>query len=306
MKNIEDYRNNDYGSAAFALSVTPPTKVYVHYNNFCISAYKQSVSNLSELEHSTDFLNNGTQILPAISMWFLAVDSFFNSLLKITCLKVGINYLGVMVIPLSAKYQLLVQHLSVEADSTLQLILYKKIKDLETFNAYTPHDVFEEEKPKYLVAQFSTSSMLVNQADNILALIIAYEVFEAFRFVITGLDLMPSISLMTKEKKLVFEKFGVLVHKVILPAFKDILMKHKLTTKIDLSGNSFNFPVSALFTTKQILMIEKIQEDKQYKVELSKSPTNILGEFHAMMMKKFEGSNGKFGSANFYTVNPLI
>lgn len=111
---------------------------------------------------------------------------------------------------------------------------------------------------------------------------------------------------MTKDKRLVFEKFAVLLHKVIMPAFKDILMKHKLTTKIDLSGNSFNFPISTLFTAKQILMIEKIQEDKQYKVELSKSPTKILGGFHAMMMKKFEGSDGKFGSPNFYTVNHLI
>lgn len=285
---LEDFRNNNLNMQALALSTEPPLLIHFHFNDHAIHAYSFTAQCILELEDSKESINNGISCYPAISMWYLALSSFVGTFLKVICLKKGIDYQQLFLLPLADQYKAILQFLEIDIELQNEKILLEKIQDYEKLYYNLRYDFFENEALNYKQANFSKLPTFVNQVDVFQSLLISLEVFECLRFVIAGLDLMPNISLIGKNKQIIYEKLGVLRDKVLSPGLKDILSKYKIKTKLELSAKFHHYPVSKLFEINQILAIFKYQEDEKYKISLSSS-TNILSNFHTNLMRKFEG-----------------
>jgi len=292
---LEDFRNNDLGMAALLLSTEPPLKIHLNYSNYAVFGYDFTSKCLSELENSNDGLNNSLYCFPAICMWHLSIESFIGTLLKILCLRSGMDYQQALALPLHSRYRTVLDILSIPAEKPDEKELVDKLEDFNNLHTNISLDFFDDEKLIYKKANFASFPFFLNQADVLQGMLIVLEVFEKFRFIICGVDLMPNISLLTENNHIVFDKLGTLYTNVISPSVKDILSKHGIKIKLNFTEKFTNLEVSPLFQTRQVLPIFKAQEDEEYKVDLSKSKTDIISGFHKIFLKKFTGQEHKFG-----------
>jgi hypothetical protein len=302
MEFLEDFRSDDFHKYALTLSTTPPLFNYIKFNDYSILAYRYTIQNISELEESKDFLYYGLQSVPAISMWYFAVNSLINTILKISSIKTQYNYRQAYPLSLKDRYSLTLTLLNLRNEHTENEKLINKLNDFEMFYNYLTYDLFENEKLEFRSTSFSSHPGFINQVDVLQAFLISYELFEALRFVIFGLDLMPNISLQADNNKIVFEKLDVLKTKVLIPSIKDVLSKQKLKTKLNLTEKFTNLPISGEFVKKQVIPIFKYQQNDQFKATISSTKTNIVSNFHALLMKKYVGKEDKHG-INFTTAD---
>ncbi len=86
---------------------------------------------------------------------------------------------------------------------------------------------------------------MANQVDVVQASIIALEIFQAFRFVYPGLDLMPDIFIQ-KNSSFGFVKYDFLCKEVILPLFSEALSKHNLDTDLVAEPLEIKLPESSI------------------------------------------------------------
>jgi hypothetical protein len=299
MEYLEDHRGDDLNKFALALHTDPPFFNFTAYNDYCITAYRYTIQTLADLENSEGTLNYGLQNIPAITMWYLSLNSFLNVVLKCACIKAQYNYLQAFSLGLGDRYLLLLKLLDITVEKTEQDQLSGKLRDFEMFFKSISYDVFEQDKKTFQHANFSSLPNFTNQTDVLQACLVGYEVFEGFRFVFTGLDLMPYISIMV-DGKMVFDRLSVLVQKVLFPAVKDILSKHKLKTWLNLSPKFKHYPISAVFAQKQVLAISKYQSHEKYKSYVNPAKTKIITSFHDMLIKKYKGKEDQY-KMNFLT-----
>jgi hypothetical protein len=299
MEFLEDHRPDDLNKFALSLYTNPPYFNFTGYQEYSIAAYRYTIQILADLENSDGTLNYGLQNVPAITMWYMSVNSFINVLLKSACIKAQHDYLHAFSLNLKDRYLLLLTLLTIQPEEAAKNMLAGKLDDFERFFKSIGYDVFEEDKNTYAFANFSGLPNFTNQTDVLQACLISYEVFEAFRFVFYGLDLMPYISLMAGDK-LVFDKMPVLMQKVLIPSVKDILCKHKLKTKLRLSQKFAQYPVSTRFTQKQVLAISKYQSAIKYKHDVNPAKTKVINSFHELLIKKYKGKEDQY-KMNFLT-----
>ncbi|MEN2488448.1 hypothetical protein AAYQ05_11675 [Flavobacterium sp. B11] len=289
---LEDFRDNEFDRCAILIPSIPHSIINLKYDIYSTHAYKFTVMCLSDLELSVNSLNNGIDTVPALNMWYLSVNSFMGTILKILSLKTGItdNYSDMTI---EAKYCRILDILLLE-NSTLEKKLYDKLSDFTLIHNNLHMDLNDKNKLLFKTANFSSKPFFVNQIDVIQSMMIAVEIFQNFRFIFEGLDLMPNIAILTQTEKCVFEKLSVLQSNVIVPIINDILSKHRIKTKLIYHEKFKQFPTTSLFENKQILMISKNVEDEKYKWKLNSLQTDLISYYHSNLMKKYKGREEYF------------
>jgi hypothetical protein len=292
LQKLEGFRNNDYGETAFILATTPPMSVSFNYDTLSAHAYRFTSRCLQELENSGSSLDNGYDCLPAITMWYGSLDSFLNSVLQLFCLKNGENFEVLSLYTLNNKYEYLLSAMSLSLSDNEKL-MSDKLEDLVRLEKWVRRDFVNGASATFKTANFSNRPMALNQVDILQCMLIAIEIFQNFRFVIAGLDLMPNIPMKVSEQTF-YDKLDMLFRSVMLPSFKDILSKQRLTVELDLKADFSNIPVSSVFLEKEILIACKVIEDNQYKRLFEGIQTNIQGGFFNQFVKKIEGQEDHF------------
>jgi len=294
---LENFRENDFGQIAFLLATSPPTTLQINFDLFVVHAYRFTTKNLRDLENSQGGINNGLQNLPAVEMWYQSIHSFLNVLIQLFCMKKGIVVDQVIHQAIENKYKYLLTLISVEY-AEAEKTLGERLTDLTQFEYGLKIPLLSGDVLRYRKANFSARPTMLNQTDILQCMLIALEVFQRFRFIIAGLDLMPSVSLMVNNH-IVFDKLDTLFRSVINPGFKDILSKQKLTVDLDLNEEFINYPVSDIFNERDVLIICKMVEDEKFKQEVIAVETDIMGFLFNQFSKKFEGYESKSGRNYF-------
>ncbi len=293
LKKLESFRENAYGQVCFILGTRPPITLPFNYDLLAIHAYRLTTRCLRDLEQSQQSINNGLEQLPAISMWFQSVHAFLNSLLQVACLKTANDFEQLHQYPLELKFNHLFSLFAIDKTGTEES-LAELLADFSLFERSIKRSFMIGHVNSYHRAKFSVNPMLANQADVLQCMLISIQVFQSFRFTITGLDLMPQISLQISDK-LLFDRLDLLFRSVILPSLKDILSKQDLTLELELDNVGKSYPASSLFKERDILIIEKVIEDDVYNREEVLEETDILGYFFNEYAKKFEDPRQRFG-----------
>jgi hypothetical protein len=132
--------------------------------------------------------------------------------------------------------------------------ILSKLEEFKTFRNEVFHDRFFDSEVKFYKTSFSPIPYLANQVDVVQSSIIALEIFQAFRFIYPGLDLMPDIFIQ-KNRSFGFIKYDFLYKEVILPFFSEALSKHSLNTELDTKPIEISLPESSILRKGDINII---------------------------------------------------
>ena len=56
------------------------------FHNNCVKAFYLTLQNLEKLEQSTNYVHQGNSVELTLSIWFLAIESFINTILRTICM----------------------------------------------------------------------------------------------------------------------------------------------------------------------------------------------------------------------------
>ncbi len=84
-KKLEDLRDDNIGIMYAFVNCNHKYNAFVMtYPYYSMVAYYYSCQQLEKIEHSLTILNQGNAIQSTLGMWFISIESFINSILRIT------------------------------------------------------------------------------------------------------------------------------------------------------------------------------------------------------------------------------
>jgi hypothetical protein len=273
---LEDLREDDIGTVLAwfpkfgdnASSKTPLT--YPHFSGL---AFYDTADQIRQLEFSNWRISQGNATQTSVGMWFISIEAYINTLLRITCLAMGKSFDSFKTKDFGARIKTLLDILEVDRTP-----FYKgPFQRLEEFKRYRNelfHDRTDDQPLEFQKTSFSKNPMYANQVDAMQASIIALEVYEAFRYVLPNIDLMPQI-MITKASSFFFFPIDRLYNEMLRPYFEATLSKHSLTSSIDLNIEKANLEISPIFQNTEIRIIIKAISDSRFDPPVSKQQTNF-------------------------------
>ncbi|MEH1893672.1 MAG: hypothetical protein V7K92_31085 [Nostoc sp.] len=226
----------------------------ITYPYYSIKAFYFSCQNLEQLEQSKDIINQGNVSISAVGFWFLAIEAFINTLLKIACFLKDKDFNEFRGKKLNDRLTAVFEILEIENKDFYRSGILPKLKEFQTFRNEVFHDRFFNSEVQFHKTSFSSIPYLANQVDVVQASIIALEIFQAFRFVYPGLDLMPDIFIQ-KNSSYGFIKYDFLYNEVILPLFYEALRKHSLNTDLVTEPVEIRLPESSILQKGDVKII---------------------------------------------------
>jgi len=231
---LEELRKDDIGQiyAWFPKKGNDKSSMLlITYPYYSIKAFYFSCQNLEQLERSKGVINQGNISISAIGFWFLAVEAFITTLLKIACFVENKDFKEFRGKDIGSRLSAVFDLLKTGKQDFYRSGILPRLEEFKTFRNEVFHDRFFDSEVQFHKTSFSSIPYLANQVDVVQASIIALEIFQAFRFVYPGLDLMPDIFIQ-KNSSSGFIKYDVLCKEVVLPLFSQALSKHSLETDL--------------------------------------------------------------------------
>jgi hypothetical protein len=254
---LEDFRKDNIGQiyACFPKKGNGKSSMLlITYPYYSIKAFYFSCQNLEQLEQSKGMINQGNVSISAIGFWFIAVEAFINTLLKIACFLENKDFKKFRGKDFDSRLSSVFDLLKIGKQDFYRSGIFPKLKEFKTFRNEVFHDRSFDSEVQFRKTSFSPIPYLANQVDVVQASIIALEIFQAFRFVYSGLDLMPDIFIQ-KNSSFGFMKYDFLFKEVILPLFSEALSKHTLNTDLIAKPLEISLPESSILQKGNINII---------------------------------------------------
>ncbi len=299
-KNLEYFRLNEYlGTYLFLNNNRIEDKFEMSYNDYSIHAFYSTSDDLSDLENEKNFINNGRRTVISISLWFLALESFINSICKITCLAKSIDFKPISKKDLGSRLTFLIDTLKYDELTIKKTGIYGRINEFKQFRNELFHDRNLQNEIEFKKTNFSSVPLKSNQVDTFQALLIYLEVALLFRYCIPGIDLMPNISI-GNSQVLHFDKLDILYKNYLANYFKEILGKHNLSTDLDLSITDYTaLRVSTIFIEGEIGVMGRIEQAEEFKYPINQLKTQIGQNIYHKIINDYNLPTGHTSGLNF-------
>jgi len=116
MPKLELFRHDEVGATYFAVThlngaVNKSRSVYASYLGYALRAYYMTMQDLETLESAKNIFPSGNQTLSATGMWFLCTEAYINTMLKLQCLREGIDFQELKDKSISVRLNVLAQKL---------------------------------------------------------------------------------------------------------------------------------------------------------------------------------------------------
>ena len=233
--------------------------VHLTFHEFTNKAFYLTCQCIEQLENSVSVINQGNLSLTTALLWFVSLESYINSLLKIICFKENIDLNHFKKKDFNYRLNNLLNYIDISKENTIlfnQTGIRAKINEFQAFRNEIAHDTHFEKEVKFCKTVFSKHPFLCNQVDVMQALIICLEVFTVFHKVYKGCQLMPDI-FVQKNDSFFYRKLDLLYDEIIKPYFQKTLEKHKLSTKLSLDYTKFYLPPSQKVNLGEIQIVIK-------------------------------------------------
>jgi hypothetical protein len=261
---LEDLRRDNLGKtvAYFPKDGANSKLVAVTYPDYCIKAFYMTCESLEQLEMSKTMLNPGNKSLLAVGMWFISVEAFVNTLLRIACRFRNDSFDELKKRDIGSRLSSLLEVLGVNKKSFYTSGIFQRFAEFKAFRNEMFHDRTGETELVFNKTKFSSVPHQANQVDAVQAAIISLEIFHAFRYVYARLDLMPDI-FVQKDDSFGYVKFDLLYNQLLKPFFYGVLVKHKLTSDLMLDPTLMELDVSGIAAAGEVgILIKAVQDDK--------------------------------------------
>ena len=248
--------------------------VTITYHEYCIKAFYLTCQSVEQLERSKNIISQGTTTIMAVGMWFITIEAFINSLLRIASRVTQSDFADHKTRDIGARLGALVKMLRIRKDVLYRSGIFQRLEEFKTFRNEIFHDRTWEGELAFYKTNFCSVPHLANQVDAIQAAIISLEIFHAFRHVYRGLDLMPDIYV-AKEDSFGFVKLDVLYEQLLHPFFAAALEKHSLTTELRLTPTLIELDVSTVLGAGDVSIIVKAVQAEEFKLPANQADTSI-------------------------------
>ena len=177
--------------------------------------------------------------IPAVNMWFLAVESVISTLYKIVLDDSKSSGAVKQTQKLLDKVEQIDAYISGGRASSSKMRL--KLAEFATFRNTLFHDLTGVKRPTYSHTAFAVKAEKMNQVDLMQAIIVAINTFRYYRGAIHNIDLLPKVFISAQ-----FDVIDVLAEEVLFPAFSEILASRQMVTdlKLELSTESLGFELN--------------------------------------------------------------
>lgn len=284
---LEQLRLNDIGSTSVWIpSIGDQANAMTHlaYLQFVHLAFYTTGDQLEALELSHEQINQGASNLIAVGMWFMGIESYINSLLRIACLATGNSFDDFKKKDFGPRLTSLFDILKIKKTPFYEST-FQQIEEFKQYRNELFHDRTSDKPLAFKKTLFSGNPFFANQVDTMQAAKIAVSTFEAFRYVIPTLDLMPQVMIL-KNGSFFFKKLDGLYTELLEPLFHKTLEKHQLTTQLETRINQVNLEASPIFDGLEIQVLMKVVPDKKFDIKPSQERTSIGKD---LMQKVIEG-----------------
>ena len=283
---LENFRYNDIGGSFFELPSISAQKVFMTYEKHSRSAFYFSLNDIEDLERATDTVHIGAQTHSAISFWFLALESYINSLVKICCIKKNKSFEDFKKQDLHTRLGSLVSLFDLDKKEFNQKNIIAKVNEFASFRNDLFHDRHVGDELKFKHTCFSPIPIFSCQVDIMQAILIYLEVASRLRFAIEGLDTMPSVVLKNKDVA-VWEKLDVAYEKILQPWFEAVLKKHQLRTHLDFVFTNSQHLYSKEFQKGDVECRIRVDQDVEFEYWLNQEPTQIGRDLYAQHLNGY-------------------
>ena len=292
---LEDLRRNDLGTFSAwlpKLGSGPQSMTHLTFPHFATSAFYFSAQQIEQMETTSAIIHQGNAVQNTIGLWFIAIEAYINSILRISCLLSNTPFERYKNKDLGPRLTALLEFLDID-----RALFYEgPFQRLEEFKRYRNeffHDRTNEYPLKFQKTIFSGNPMYANQVDVMQAAVIALEVFEAFRYTIAGIDLMPQVKV-EKEGTFFYSPIDQLYNRVLRPYFEIALAKHSLSSLINLDIRMKPLDTSRLAQKGDIQILVKAIPDGEFNHPASQEKTSLgkdlLNSFKSEVVFDTKGS----------------
>lgn len=236
--------------------------VLISYPKYSIRAFYYSCKSLEQLEKSKNYINQGNNNLDAIGFWFMAIESYINSILKVSCIIQGDGFSNYVKQDVAGRMSAFCEMLSLNKVEFYKSGNFQRFQEFKRFRNEIFHDRFDNKSLTFKKTKFSSVPYLCNQVDLMQSSLIALEFFSAFRYSFPGLDLMPSIFIQ-KDDSFGFVKYDVLYSQLMKPLFEESLKKHELQTDLNTEPSRFTLHDSPLLKCGQVRFLTRAYPKKE-------------------------------------------
>jgi hypothetical protein len=297
---LEDFRHNEYLDIRFLiLSDSRHPKIEMTYNYYSMHGFYGTSDDLNDLENEKNFINNGKKTLSSIALWYLAFEGFINSLCKVVCHLNGKKVDPILRKEIGSRFSFLIKELQYNEMKIKKSGIYNRMNEFRQYRNELFHDRNIGEEINFSKTNFSSIPFMSNQTDTFQAILIYLEVVTLFRYVFTGLDIMPNISI-GNSSILHFDKLDSLYNKYLRPYFEKVLVKHNLKTKLNLDiANFASLPPSEIVQQGEIVIIGRREQEEKFKHALNQSQTTIGLDTYTQIVKDYNLPEGHTSGENF-------
>jgi len=272
---LEDYRRNEIGKSFLKLT-TGADRIHSTYEGHSRAAFDYTLGDIGLFEKSFDFIHTGHNIHSAIGLWHMTLESYITTLLKLCCLKKNEDFeKKYRNQDLHVRFGSLLDLLEIDKIQFYQTKIIAKILEFSRFRNELMHDRHFGKEIQFDHCQFSGIPTFACQVDAVQSLLVVLETTSLLRYVIAGLDTMPTV-IIRDGKRVAWEKFDIAYNEILRPFFEYTLDKHAMTTSLNLDFNSGMKITSPIFYKGEVESLITVNQDLKYEIILNDSKTDHL------------------------------
>jgi len=299
---LESLRTNDIGATSVWMpSLGNGTEAMSHLTclRFSELAFYYSLQQIEQLEHSTVDFGPGNAVQSAVGMWFISIEAYINSIIKIACLIKNSSFENIKTKDFGTRISILFNLLEIDPKPFYRST-FQKLEEFKRYRNELFHDRTNDSPMEFHRTLFSGNPMYANQVDVVQACIISLETYHSFKHVIAGIDLTPQI-VVHKNSSFFYAKIDTLYEEVLKPYFTSTLEKHSLSSSLDLEISASMLEESPIFANKEIQIIVKALPSKHIDIRPSLKATSLGNElFEKLRNKVTFDTNLYFKVGDFY------
>ena len=235
---LEDYREQPLvGASGLVSRLFNGDMLPFLFHDITHVAFYMTIDALREMQ-KTRTIGPTQYGIPAIAMWFVAVESYISTLYKLVC-EVGKASGIKQTQKIMEKVSEIDRYISngIIASSALR----NRLQEFVTFRNTLLHDLTYVKQPTYVHTAFAKNAEKMNQVDLFQGIMIAIDTFGYYRHVIADMDLMPNVYINAQ-----FEQVDKLSEEILFPAFAEILEKRGVRTdlRVSLSNETLGYDIN--------------------------------------------------------------
>ena len=298
---IEDYRSEDIGN--ILIIVKNKGQVLCSFSDFIRQGYTDTTVMLQTFENPYNefIVKNEIRYVSLVSIWFLTIEAYINSILKVLCLIKNENYEEQKKLDLTHKIKNIFKFAGADIKGLYKCGLFNQFREFLTFRNSIFHDRFNYKESEFKHTMFSGNPVYCNMIDVFQAIKIAMGIFETFRYVLPGYDLMPNVVPIVTNTGIdlwYFEKIEKIYHELFVPYFKSILAKHMMDTDFEFQYQYYRVPETNIVDKQDIQIIIKAIPHID-DVHLNMDKTNLYNYYLNELTKEVYIPKDEFSLPNY-------